>query len=67
MAQPFRLGGDIRYVSSELSLEVLHESELTIIMTAHRNIDYERIRCEASLIFDTRNVYGISNANIVRL
>lgn len=64
---PEFLYNGIQYVSSELSLEVLHESELTIIMTAHRNIDYERIRCEASLIFDTRNVYGISNANIVRL
>lgn len=57
----------VQYFSLELSDEMLYSIDLVIIMTAHDNVDYDKIKAESSLIFDTRNVYKKQADNIVRL
>jgi UDP-N-acetyl-D-glucosamine dehydrogenase len=74
------LGAEISYHDShveevvELSLrsapldEALAECDVACIVTAHREIDYERVVAEAPLVVDFRGVTrGITAANLVRL
>jgi len=44
-----------RYKGSELSDELLAETDLVLILTDHSQIDYERLVAKAPRIFDTRN------------
>lgn len=46
---------EIRYKGSELSDDVLAESDLVVILTDHTGIDYGRLVERASRVFDTRN------------
>ncbi|HIF96287.1 MAG TPA: nucleotide sugar dehydrogenase [Myxococcales bacterium] len=45
----------VRYQGEELSDELLGESDLVLILTDHRGIDYERLVAKSSRVFDTRN------------
>ena len=60
--------------SSELSLrstpleEALAECDVACMVTAHRDVDYERVVAEAPLVVDFRGVTrGITADNLVRL
>ncbi len=41
-------------------------SDLTIITTAHSNVDYDKILKNSNLIIDTRNIYQLNNKKIIR-
>ena len=45
----------VRYQGEELSDELLGESDLVLILTDHRGIDYERLVAKSARVFDTRN------------
>lgn len=57
----------IRYFSTKISDEMLHSFDLIIIMTPHDNVDYDKIKEGASLVFDACNVYKNRTSKIVRL
>jgi UDP-N-acetyl-D-glucosamine dehydrogenase len=45
----------VRYQGEELSDELLGESDLVLILTDHRGVDYENLVAKSSRVFDTRN------------
>ena len=45
---------EVRYQGEELSDELLGESDLVLILTDHRGIDYENLVAKSSRVFDTR-------------
>jgi UDP-N-acetyl-D-glucosamine dehydrogenase len=48
--------------------EVLESADLTVIVTAHREVDYRRVVAESQLVLDFRGVTrDIQSANLVRL
>lgn len=47
-----------RVRSRKLSEQALADADLVILLTAHRDFDYEWIARNASLILDTRNAFG---------
>jgi len=56
------------YPSSELTQELLKDSDLVLITTDHTNIDYNMIVEYSECIYDTRNVLkDINSENIYRL
>jgi UDP-N-acetyl-D-glucosamine dehydrogenase len=58
---------ELGLVSSELG-EELGRADLACVITAHREVDYERIVAEAPLVLDFRGVTrGIKAENLVRL
>jgi UDP-N-acetyl-D-glucosamine dehydrogenase len=74
------LGGDVAYhdphvaevpelgLSSQPLAEALAEADVACIVTAHPEIDYERVVAEAPLVVDFRGVTrGIRAENLVRL
>jgi len=59
-----------RYVSVDLSPELLAAQDLVIILTAHAQVDYQRVADQVSLLLDTRNVSArlqASRAKVLRL
>jgi len=78
-----RLGADVAYsdpfvhaleeegidlVSRPLTDDVLSGSDLVVITTGHRNVDYDRVVKLAPAVLDTRNVLkGVTAPNIRRL
>ena len=48
--------GDQSESSVELTDEIIKQSDLVIITTAHHNVDYEKITKLAKVVFDTRNI-----------
>jgi UDP-N-acetyl-D-glucosamine dehydrogenase len=44
--------------SQELSPSLLHESDMVVITTNHRNVDYQQLMNFEKPILDTRNVYS---------
>jgi len=54
--------------SVDLTDEVLAESDLVIVVTAHAGVDYERVVRSAAAVFDTRNATaGMRADSVVRL
>lgn len=52
----------------ELTPETVAGSDVVLIITAHKNIDYAMVVDNASLVFDTRNaITGSGNQNVVLL
>ncbi len=47
--------GDLHYKSVELSDAVLEDTDLVVILTAHGNIDFNRVVAKVGAVFDTRN------------
>ena len=64
---PYLKIGNINMRRIKFSLSKISEYDCIIIVTAHTNIDYEKIQKKAKLIFDTRNVYDKKFENVVRL
>lgn len=59
---------DLKLSSVPLDERILKESDCTLIITDHSDIDYDLILKNAQLIVDTRNIYrDIENNKIVRL
>lgn len=59
----------IKLESVALTRQILMQSDCVVIVTNHKNIDYELIADSASLIVDTRNVLGSvlnSRATVVK-
>ncbi len=60
----------LRYRSSKLTASQIKKHDLVLIVTDHGNVDYNLIRDNAAMIFDTRNVYStkdMKNGNVIRL
>lgn len=54
--------------SVELTDEEIEKADAVLILTAHRNVDYQRIVDHASLVLDTRNATkGLKGGNVVTL
>ena len=56
--------------SMPLDVELLEEQDCVVILTDHRAVDYDVVRENSTLVFDTRNVMGrleLDGPNIVRL
>ncbi|MGD9679055.1 MAG: nucleotide sugar dehydrogenase [Vulcanibacillus sp.] len=52
----YREHGQVRKSEIELSAELIGDSDLVIITTAHTNVDYSFVQEHANMIFDTKNV-----------
>ena len=62
-----QLNGRVRR-SAALTAKTLREHDLALILTAHSEIDFERVVEHAPLVFDTRGVTrGLTRPNLVRL
>lgn len=60
--------GDLKIESLELTDEVLRESDCAVLVTAHRQLDYDKILEQSRLVVDTRNAWkGVSNPKLFRL
>lgn len=54
--------------SVELTDEEIEKADAVLILTAHRNVDYQRVVDHASLVLDTRNATkGLKGGNVVTL
>jgi UDP-N-acetyl-D-glucosamine dehydrogenase len=58
---------DIQAKRAVVSAKNLKKYDCVIIVTDHSKVDYQKIRKNAKLIFDTRNVYKKDYKNMVRL
>ena len=57
----------IHFKRSKISKVDLKKYDCLVIATAHSNIDYDFLRKNSRLVFDTRNVYKKNYSNVVRL
>ena len=53
--QEYKENGKLRKSEPSLSMDLLNNSDLVIITTAHTNIDYSFVQKHAKSIFDTKN------------
>ena len=51
---------------TELSTDKLINYDLSVIITNHSNIDYEKIEKNSDLIIDTRNVFKNKNSEHIK-
>jgi UDP-N-acetyl-D-glucosamine dehydrogenase len=56
-----------RLRSRPLTNRVLSEQECVAVLTAHTNVDYERVVAAAKLVFDARGVTSGVQETVVRL
>ncbi|MHB9026385.1 MAG: nucleotide sugar dehydrogenase [Armatimonadota bacterium] len=59
--------GDLSLASRELTPEVLRAMHCVVMVTDHSAYDLEFIRAHAHLIVDTRNTFGRTDEQIIRL
>jgi UDP-N-acetyl-D-glucosamine dehydrogenase len=60
--------GEIHLESVELSDETLRECDCAVLVTAHKNLPYDRVLAESRLVVDTRNAWkGVSSPKLFRL
>lgn len=60
--------GGMRMKSKPLSDAVLKGSDLTVILTAHSRVDYQRVLRSSKAVFDARNAFsGAADAKLARL
>jgi UDP-N-acetyl-D-glucosamine dehydrogenase len=52
--------------SEPLDIESVERADAVLLVTAHREVDYELVRTHAKLIVDTRGVYRGTASNVVR-
>ncbi len=52
--------------SVPLTPEILALQDAVVVVTDHRDVDYERVRAHSRLIVDTRAVYPRGTSNVVR-
>ncbi len=64
---PYLKISNISLKSISLSHSNLQKYDCVVIVTSHSKVNYEFLRKNAKLIFDTRNVYRKNYDNIVRL
>jgi len=64
---PFLKIHEIDLKRIELSKNNLKTFDCVIVVTDHSNVDYNFIKNNAKLIFDTRNVYKRGGENIIKL
>lgn len=57
----------IKLKSVSLTKNVLKKYDCAVIVTGHSGVDYDLIRGNSKLIFDTRNVYKRKYGNVVKL
>ena len=57
----------INLKSIALSRSTLQKYDCVVITTNHSGVDYDFLRKNTKLIFDTRNVYKKDYSNVVRL
>lgn len=55
-----------RYISQELTAELLQESDCVVVITDHSDIDYKFVLDYAQIIYDTRNIIK-SNASAEKI
>ena len=51
----YRYKGTVYKGENALTKDLIREADLTIITTAHTNVDYRSLQENATLIFDTKN------------
>jgi len=64
---PYLRIGNINLKSISLSRSNLQKYDCVVIIANHSSINYDSLRKNAKLIFDTRNAYKKNYSNIVRL
>lgn len=47
----------IKLESSELTAELVQSADVVLVLTKHKNVDYDMVAENAQLIFDTRNAF----------
>jgi UDP-N-acetyl-D-glucosamine dehydrogenase len=58
---------NINLKRSPLNFTKLKQYDCIILVTDHKEVDYQKIRKNAKLIFDTRNIYKKNYSNVRRL
>jgi UDP-N-acetyl-D-glucosamine dehydrogenase len=64
---PYLKVSSINLKKVSISIKNLKKYDCVVLVTGHKGVDYQRIRKNAKLIFDTRNVYKKDYKNVVRL
>jgi len=64
---PYLKMNDIDLRSIELSENSLKRFDCVVLVTDHSDVDYEFIRKNANVVFDTRNVYKKDYKNVIKL
>ena len=60
--------GKVKLGETELTSELIKESDLVVITTSHSNVDYDFVQKNAKFIFDTKNVMkNIDNRDNIEL
>ncbi|MCF7873727.1 MAG: nucleotide sugar dehydrogenase [Candidatus Omnitrophica bacterium] len=64
---PYLKVSSINLKRASISIKNLKKYDCVVVVTGHKGVDYQRIRKNAKLIFDTRNVYKKDYKNVKRL
>jgi UDP-N-acetyl-D-glucosamine dehydrogenase len=64
---PYLRVNNINLKRSPLNFTKLKQYDCIILVTGHKGVDYQKIRKNAKLIFDTRNIYKKNYSNVRRL
>jgi nucleotide sugar dehydrogenase len=64
---PYLKVNNINLKRPPLNIKKLKQYDCIILVTGHKGVDYQKIRKNAKLIFDTRNTYKKNHKNVVRL
>ncbi len=57
----------LKLSSQPLSKKLLKNLDCVILVTDHSGVDYSFLQKNSRVIFDTRNVYSVKSANIIKL
>lgn len=64
---PFLKINGINLTSIKLGRQALREYDLVLLVTDHTNVNYDFVRANSRMIFDTRNIYQGDFSNVVKL
>jgi UDP-N-acetyl-D-glucosamine dehydrogenase len=64
---PYLKVNNINLKRPPLNVKKLKQYDCVILVTGHKGVDYQKIRKNAKLIFDTRNIYKKKYSNVRRL
>lgn len=65
---PYFINKGKKYISIDLTTEILSEADLVVITAMHSSFNYEFIQANATLVFDTKNAMkSVKNRNNIEL
>ena len=64
----YKHSGEIHHVKQVLTEDLLQQSDLVVVTTAHKKVDYEFVQKYAIAIFDTKNAMKeVKNRNNIEV